>query len=59
MGIIENGTVSGLLSSKKAFAVYYPGYPSSMSRAVETLGGTEGIHKVHKAVDILDFRLWN
>ncbi|XP_075489921.1 uncharacterized protein LOC142528701 isoform X4 [Primulina tabacum] len=47
MGIIEDGTISGNLpSSSKAFAVHYPGYPSSIERAVETLGGTEGILKV-------------
>ncbi|XP_073281691.1 uncharacterized protein [Primulina huaijiensis] len=47
MGIIEDGTTSGNLpSSSKVFAVHYPGYPSSIERAVETLGGTEGILKV-------------
>lgn len=47
MGIIEDGTISGNLpSSRKAFAVHYPGYPSSIERAVETLGGAEGILKV-------------
>lgn len=46
MGIIENGTVSGTLPSSEAFAVHYPGYPSSVARAVETLGGAEGILKV-------------
>ncbi|CAA0404581.1 unnamed protein product [Arabidopsis thaliana] len=43
MGIIENGTISGNLPSKEAFVVHYPGYPSSISRAVETLGGIQGI----------------
>lgn len=46
MGVIKDGTVSGFLPSSQAFAVHYPGYPSSMSRAVETLGGTQGIDKV-------------
>ncbi|XP_073066463.1 uncharacterized protein [Primulina eburnea] len=47
MGIIEDGTISGNLpSSSKVFAVHYPGYPSSIERAVETLGGAEGILKV-------------
>ncbi|XP_073054959.1 uncharacterized protein [Primulina eburnea] len=47
MGITEDGTILGnLSSSSKAFAVHYPGYLSSIERAVETLGGTEGILKV-------------
>ncbi|KAK9288664.1 hypothetical protein L1049_017125 [Liquidambar formosana] len=46
MGVIKDGSVSGFLPSTEAFAVHYPGYPSSMSRAIETLGGTEGIVKV-------------
>ncbi|KAL5544200.1 hypothetical protein UlMin_007984, partial [Ulmus minor] len=45
MGVIKDGKVSGFLPSTEAFAVHYPGYPSSFSRAVETLGGTEGIQK--------------
>ncbi|GAB4825768.1 hypothetical protein Ancab_008643 [Ancistrocladus abbreviatus] len=49
MGIIKDGTVSGCLPSAEAFAVHYPGYPSSMSRAVETLGGTEGIIKARSS----------
>ncbi|KAF8097117.1 hypothetical protein N665_0294s0023 [Sinapis alba] len=43
MGIIETGTVSGNLPSKETFVVHYPGYPSSISRALETLGGIQGI----------------
>ncbi|KAF3537394.1 hypothetical protein F2Q69_00025152 [Brassica cretica] len=35
MGIIETGTVSGNLLSKETFVVHYPGYPSSISRALE------------------------
>lgn len=47
MGIIEEGSISGVLpSSSEAFAVRYPGYPSSIGRAIETLGGNEGIVKV-------------
>ncbi|KAL2485332.1 Transcription factor IIIC [Abeliophyllum distichum] len=47
MGIIKDGSISGNLpSSSQAFAVNYPGYPSSIERAVETLGGTQGIVKV-------------
>lgn len=47
MGIIEDGTATGRLPSDKLFAVHYPAYPSSMSRAVETLGGIDAIAKVH------------
>lgn len=47
MGIIKDGSISGNLpSSSDAFAVNYPGYPSSIECAVETLGGIEGIVKV-------------
>lgn len=46
MGIIKDGTISGNFPSTEAFAVHYPGYPSSTTRALETLGGTEGILKV-------------
>ncbi|KAL7134463.1 hypothetical protein ABFS83_11G028700 [Erythranthe nasuta] len=47
MGIIEDGSVSGVLpSSSEAFAVLYPGYPTSIGRAIETLGGDQGIAKV-------------
>ncbi|KAF8391825.1 hypothetical protein HHK36_022163 [Tetracentron sinense] len=45
MGFLKDGTVSGVLPDTEAFAVHYPGYPSSSSRAVETLGGPEAILK--------------
>ncbi|PSS35759.1 General transcription factor 3C polypeptide like [Actinidia chinensis var. chinensis] len=45
MGVIKDGTISGNFPSAEAFAVHYPGYPSSTTRAVETLGGSEGILK--------------
>ncbi|XP_075075870.1 uncharacterized protein LOC107812107 isoform X3 [Nicotiana tabacum] len=46
MGIIkDDGSVSGVLPSDKVFAVHYPAYPSSMERAIETLGGIQGIVK--------------
>lgn len=48
LGEIKDGTISGFLPSTEAFAVHYPGYPLSMFRAIETLGGTEGIRKVRK-----------
>ncbi|GFY81269.1 transcription factor IIIC, subunit 5 [Actinidia rufa] len=46
MGVIKDGTISGNFPSAEAFAVHYPGYPSSTTSAVETLGGSEGILKV-------------
>ncbi|XP_028068226.1 general transcription factor 3C polypeptide 5-like isoform X3 [Camellia sinensis] len=45
MGVIKDGTVSGKLPSTESFAVHYPSYPSSTARAVETLGGNNGILK--------------
>ncbi|KAL5974049.1 hypothetical protein ACLOJK_030711 [Asimina triloba] len=45
MGVITNGSISGNLPEAEAFAVNYPGYPSSTARAIDTLGGTEGILK--------------
>ncbi|KAJ6734086.1 GENERAL TRANSCRIPTION FACTOR IIIC POLYPEPTIDE 5 [Salix purpurea] len=49
MGVIKEGKVSGLIPSKEGFAVYYPGYPSSTSRAIQTLGGTESILKARSS----------
>jgi len=46
MGVIKDGTISGVLPEAKGFLVHYPGYPSSTSRAVDTLGGSQGILKV-------------
>ncbi|KAF6142370.1 hypothetical protein GIB67_023395 [Kingdonia uniflora] len=43
MGVVEEGSVSGVLPEQEVFAVHYPGYPSSISRAVATLGGTAKI----------------
>ncbi|XP_060209462.1 uncharacterized protein LOC132636557 isoform X2 [Lycium barbarum] len=45
MGVINDGSVSGNLPTNKVFAVHYPAYPSSVERAVETLGGIQGIVK--------------
>ncbi|KAF8093229.1 hypothetical protein N665_0387s0016 [Sinapis alba] len=50
MGIIEKGTVSGTLPSKEAFVVHFPGYPSSIPRAIETLGGVQGITEARGSV---------
>ncbi|KAK9947270.1 hypothetical protein M0R45_002904 [Rubus argutus] len=53
MGVVKDGTVSGFLPSssggggEQVFAIHYPGYPSSISRAIDTLGGTQGIRKAH------------
>lgn len=46
MGVIKDGKVSGNLPSNEVFAVHYPGYSSSTSRAIQTLGGSEAILKV-------------
>lgn len=46
MGVIKDGSISGTLPSNKVFGVNYPGYPSSMERALVTLGGAEGISMV-------------
>jgi hypothetical protein len=48
MGEIKEGKVSGLIPRNEGFAVHYPSYPSSTSRAIQTLGGTESILKVLK-----------
>lgn len=55
MGVIKDGTISGYLPSTSTFAVHLPGYPSSLSRAVEVLGGIEGIQKVQNEVHLF---LW-
>eukprot|EP00268_Persea_americana_P057617 TRINITY_DN6909_c1_g2_i9.p1 TRINITY_DN6909_c1_g2~~TRINITY_DN6909_c1_g2_i9.p1 ORF type:complete len:601 (+),score=127.53 TRINITY_DN6909_c1_g2_i9:334-2136(+) len=49
MGLITGGRISGFLPDLEAFSVHYPGYPSSTSRAIETLGGTEGILKTRSS----------
>ncbi|XP_024544941.1 general transcription factor 3C polypeptide 5 isoform X2 [Selaginella moellendorffii] len=46
MAPVVKGSVSGVLPERRVFAVQYPGYPSSIDRAVETLGGEAGIAKV-------------
>uniref|UniRef100_A0A452ZT21 Transcription factor IIIC subunit Tfc1/Sfc1 triple barrel domain-containing protein n=1 Tax=Aegilops tauschii subsp. strangulata TaxID=200361 RepID=A0A452ZT21_AEGTS len=42
---ITDGAVSGTLPRTEAFAVHYPGYPSSPARATHTLGGLPAIAK--------------
>ncbi|KAK3155266.1 hypothetical protein QOZ80_2BG0201080 [Eleusine coracana subsp. coracana] len=46
---ITDGAVSGTLPSAEAFAVHYPGYPSSSARADRTLGGLPAIAKVRSS----------
>ncbi|KAH0459111.1 hypothetical protein IEQ34_011925 [Dendrobium chrysotoxum] len=41
--VIKYGEVSGFLPETEVFAIHYPGYPSSASRAIETLGGLSKI----------------
>ncbi|XP_021274491.1 general transcription factor 3C polypeptide 5-like isoform X2 [Herrania umbratica] len=43
MGVIKEGRVFGTLPNDESFAVHFPGYPKTTARAIETLGGTEGI----------------
>ncbi|TKY70276.1 General transcription factor 3C polypeptide 5 [Spatholobus suberectus] len=49
MGVIKDGTISGVLPDPQGFLVHYPAYPSSMSRAVDTLGGVQGILKARSS----------
>jgi hypothetical protein len=42
---ITDGAISGTLPAAEAFAVHYPGYPSSPARAARTLGGLPGLAK--------------
>jgi hypothetical protein len=53
MGVIEGGTVAGIVPDERFFAVNYPGYPSSLARATHTLGGEETIAKVKEALTFL------
>ncbi|KAI5020049.1 hypothetical protein ZWY2020_044937 [Hordeum vulgare] len=46
---ITDGAVSGTLPGTEAFAVHYPGYPSSPARATHTLGGLPAIAKVRSS----------
>ncbi|XP_039063190.1 general transcription factor 3C polypeptide 5-like [Hibiscus syriacus] len=50
MGVIKEGRVSGTLPNSEAFAVHYPGYPKTADRAIQTLGGTEGILKARSSL---------
>ncbi|KAH1224095.1 General transcription factor 3C polypeptide 5 [Glycine soja] len=49
MGVIKDGTISGVLPEPQGFMVHYPAYPSSISRAVDTLGGIQAIQKVRSS----------
>ncbi|OMO87902.1 Transcription factor IIIC, subunit 5 [Corchorus capsularis] len=49
MGVIKEGRVSGTLPDEESFAVHFPGYPKTTARAIETLGGTEGILKTRSS----------
>jgi hypothetical protein len=48
MGIIEGGSASGLLPDERLFAVNFPGYPSSLARATQALGGEDRIAEVNE-----------
>ncbi|XP_058068050.1 uncharacterized protein LOC131217218 isoform X2 [Magnolia sinica] len=57
MGVITEGSISGNLPDAEAFAVNYPGYPSSTSRAIDTLGGIDEILKTRNSpTNKLDLR---
>ncbi|MCO5562688.1 hypothetical protein L7F22_016316 [Adiantum nelumboides] len=49
MAVIENGNLKGVVRDKALFAVNYPGYPASIPRAVDTLGGKEAILKARSS----------
>ncbi|XVE64452.1 hypothetical protein DITRI_Ditri07aG0101700 [Diplodiscus trichospermus] len=49
MGVIKEGIVSGTLPNDESFAVHYPGYPKTTARAIQTLGGIEGILKARSS----------
>ncbi|XP_039794802.1 transcription factor tau subunit sfc1-like isoform X5 [Panicum virgatum] len=46
---LADGAASGTLPAAEAFAVHYPGYPSSPARAARTLGGLPAIAKVRSS----------
>ncbi|KAG2642768.1 transcription factor tau subunit sfc1-like isoform X3 [Panicum virgatum] len=46
---ITDGAASDTLPAAEAFAVHYPGYPSSPARAARTLGGLPTIAKVRSS----------
>ncbi|KAK8472102.1 hypothetical protein PHAVU_002G113100 [Phaseolus vulgaris] len=57
MGVIKDGTISGVIPEPQGFLVHYPAYPSSISRAVDTLGGIQGILKARSSQsNKLEFR---
>ncbi|KAJ7536244.1 hypothetical protein O6H91_12G062100 [Diphasiastrum complanatum] len=49
MGSIREGRISGKIPEQQQFAVKYPGYPTSLARAIQTLGGEDSISKVHSS----------
>ncbi|XWS38020.1 hypothetical protein CRYUN_Cryun19dG0094700 [Craigia yunnanensis] len=49
MGVIKDGRVSGTLPNDESFAVHYPGYPKTTARAIQTLGGIQGILKARSS----------
>jgi len=43
MGVVDKAGVHGVVPDDRVFAVNYPGYPSSLARATQTLGGEKRI----------------
>lgn len=58
MGVVRDGTISGLSPDNEECVVRHPGYPSSASQAVQPLGGAERILKeIERSVCISTFLL--
>ncbi|KAE9612917.1 putative transcription factor IIIC, subunit 5 [Lupinus albus] len=49
MGVVNDSTVSGVVPDPGGFVVHYPAYPSSISRAIHTLGGIPSILKARSS----------
>ena len=55
MGVVDKAGVHGVVPDDRVFAVNYPGYPSSLARATQTLGGEKRIAEV---CDSITFYYW-
>ena len=58
MGIIEGGSTSGLLPDDRVFAVNFPGYPTSLARATQALGGEDRIAEVRSLMLKIIYRMF-
>lgn len=50
MGVVDKASVYGVVPDDRVFAVNYPGYPSSLARATQTLGGEKRIAEVSDSI---------